>query len=125
MAFGCKTGGRKKGSLNKTTIARQAAVRHAEARMAANMPEGFKGDAHALLVAIYQDTSLPLPICLDAAKAAVKFEKPVLAATTFTKPDPLVDLTVDQLSELLRYCEMATGHQAEAEDLDQPVSMAA
>jgi hypothetical protein len=49
-------------------------MRDAEARMAANMPEGFKGDAHALLVAVYRDTSLPLPIRLDAAKAAVKFE---------------------------------------------------
>lgn len=61
------------------------------------MPEGFKGDAHALLVAVYRDTWLPLPIRIDAAKAAVKFEKTVLAATSFT----------------------------EAENPDQPVPMAA
>jgi hypothetical protein len=78
------------------------------------MPEGFKGDAHALLVAVYRDTSLPLPIRLDAAKAAVKFEKPVLAATTFTKPNSLGELTVDELRGLIRYCEMATGQQPEA-----------
>jgi hypothetical protein len=75
-------------------------MRDAEARMAANMPEGFEGDTHALLVAVYRDTSLPLPIRLDTAKAAVKFEKPALAATTFTKPDSLGELTVDELRGL-------------------------
>jgi hypothetical protein len=100
-------------------------MRDAEARMTANVPEGFKGDAHALLMAVYRDTSLPLPIHLDAAKAAVKFEKPVLAATTFTKPDPLGELSVDELRRLIRYCEMATGQHSEAEKPDQPVPIAA
>jgi hypothetical protein len=31
----------------------------------------FKGDAHALLVTIYQDQTLPLAMRLDAAKAAI------------------------------------------------------
>jgi hypothetical protein len=53
-------GGRKKGSLNKATIARQAALQDVQARMAAGMPEGFKRDTRALLVAVYRDVSLPL-----------------------------------------------------------------
>jgi hypothetical protein len=100
MAFGRKAGGRKKGSLNKATVARQQAMRDAEARLAANMPEGFAGDAHALLVAIYTDTALPIELRLDAAKAAVRFERPVLAATTLTNKDPFDDLTTDELRRL-------------------------
>jgi hypothetical protein len=38
----------------------------------------FRGDAHAFLKAIYQAHTLPLAMRLDAAKAAIWFEKPVL-----------------------------------------------
>ena len=40
----------------------------------------FNGDAHALLVMIYRDQTLPLVMRLDAAKAAISYETPVLAA---------------------------------------------
>jgi len=42
----------------------------------------FKGDAHAFLMMVYKDPSLPLALRLDAAKAAIPFEKPALAATS-------------------------------------------
>jgi hypothetical protein len=41
----------------------------------------FKGDAHAFLMMVYKDPSLPLALRLDAAKAAITFEKPALVAT--------------------------------------------
>lgn len=44
------------------------------------LPDAFKGDAHALLISVYKDPSHPLPLRLDAAKAAISFEKPKLAA---------------------------------------------
>lgn len=44
------------------------------------MPESFKGDAHALLMSVYKDVTHPLSIRLDAAKAAISYEKPRLAA---------------------------------------------
>ena len=39
----------------------------------------FQGDAHAFLMMVYKDPSLPLALRLDAAKAAIPFEKPALA----------------------------------------------
>jgi hypothetical protein len=54
-------------------------MRDAKARLAANIPEGFAGNAHGLLVAIYKDAARPIEVRLDAAKAAVRFERPVLA----------------------------------------------
>jgi hypothetical protein len=46
----------------------------------------FKGDAHAFLMMVYKDPSLPLALRLDAAKAAIPFEKPALPATWPASP---------------------------------------
>ena len=40
----------------------------------------FDGDAHAFLMLTYKDKSLPHNLRLDAAKAAIRFEKPALTA---------------------------------------------
>ena len=40
----------------------------------------FEGDAHAFLMLTYKDKSLPHNLRLDAAKAAIRFEKPALTA---------------------------------------------
>jgi len=50
--------------------------------IAAAIPGAFEGDAHALLVAIYKNPKQPIELRLDAAKAAIRFEKPALASTT-------------------------------------------
>jgi hypothetical protein len=47
----------------------------------------FKGNAHALLMAIYKDHTLPLALRLEAAKAAIPFEKSALAATSPASSD--------------------------------------
>ena len=61
----------------------------------------------------------------DAAKAAVKFEKPVLAATTFTKPDHVGELTVDEFRGLIRYCEMMETREAARRPIPIPDPTAA
>jgi hypothetical protein len=45
-------------------------------------PSAFKGTAHDLLVAIYQDESQDIAARIDAAKAAIGYEKPRLATNT-------------------------------------------
>jgi hypothetical protein len=80
MAIGVKTGGRKKGTPNRVTRARQEALARVEKLLAQAMGECFTADAHALLVAIYKDPSQPLIMRLDAAKAAIGYEKPKLSA---------------------------------------------
>jgi len=78
MARGFKTGGRKKGSRNRKTVLLKESGREALAK--ALGPDAFDGDAHSLLIAIYKDQSYPIELRLEAAKAAIRFEKPALAA---------------------------------------------
>src|SRR5215475_5820777 len=80
MARGFKTGGRKKGSKNKRTLLLEGAVRQSQDNAKRILgDETFEGDAHSLLVLIYKDNSLPLAVRLDAAKAAIRFEKPAMS----------------------------------------------
>jgi len=73
--------GRKKGSKNKRTLLLEertrALIDNAKEIIGGDL---FEGDAHALLIAIYKDNSLPLNLRLDAAKAAIRFEKPAMTA---------------------------------------------
>jgi hypothetical protein len=81
MARGFKTGGRQKGSKNKRTLLLEERTRalldNAKEIIGS---EPFDGDAHAFLILTYKDKSLPLNLRLDAAKAAIRFEKPALTA---------------------------------------------
>ncbi len=43
------------------------------------IPNCFKGDAHTFLMTVYKDQRHPLALRLDAAKTAIKYEKPALA----------------------------------------------
>ena len=77
---GKKTGGRVAGTPNKRK--RQAVVAEAIARVGETIPDAFAGDAHALLIATYKNPNLDLHVRLDAAKAALPYEKPRLQAVT-------------------------------------------
>jgi hypothetical protein len=77
---GERRGGRQKGAKNKRTRDLEERVREVSASIEAALPGAFKGDAHALLISVYKDPNHPLPLRLDAAKAAISFEKPKLAA---------------------------------------------
>src|SRR5215204_1573677 len=42
----------------------------------------YEGDAHSYLMTIYKNEGLPTDVRLDAAKAAVRFEKPAKTENT-------------------------------------------
>jgi hypothetical protein len=65
-----RRGGRQKGTPNKRTAAREQAV----AEMLNVIPEASQGDAHAFLMAIYKDPTMPVEMRIDAAKKAIHFE---------------------------------------------------
>lgn len=44
------------------------------------VPGAFVGDAHAFLMAVYKDPENLLGVRIDAAKAAIAFEKPRLSS---------------------------------------------
>ena len=76
-----KTGGRKAGTPNKRTVAlRTATATAAEQISAALGSEVFHGDAHALLMTVYKDLKQPIGLRMEAAKAALPYEKPRLAS---------------------------------------------
>src|SRR5215207_200818 len=77
-----KTGGRKAGTPNRRTreieaAARQTVEQVTEVLQAADM-QPFDGDAHALLVAVYKNPAQEWNIRVDAAKVAIRYEKPAL-----------------------------------------------
>src|SRR6476660_373879 len=81
--MGKKTGrprGRPSGARNHHTLEREQRIMEAASVIAELLPSAFKGDAHALLMAVYKDTTLPIQLRLDAAKSAIAYEKPRLAA---------------------------------------------
>ena len=86
--------GRPSGQPNKRTQAVADAVKQAAATLAEVIPGAFDGDAHAYLMAIYKDPSVPRELRIDAAKAAVRYEKPALSSMTATlthKPASALD----------------------------------
>jgi len=80
MARGYKTGGRKPGSKNRRTAKLEAATETAARTISEALGTAFDGDAHAFLMAVYKNEAYPVDVRIDAAKAAVRFEKPSLAS---------------------------------------------
>ena len=85
MARGAKPGerrgGRAKGTPNKRTAALEEATQRAAQVLAEELGEdAFPGDAHALLMAVYKDKRVDMPLRIEAAKAAAPYEKPRLNA---------------------------------------------
>jgi hypothetical protein len=102
---GERRGGRQRGAKNKRTQALEHAQAEAALKIAGALgPEAFDGDAHSLLMAVYKDTTQPMEFRLAAAKAAIGFEKPRLAAVE-TKIEGNLEfsrLSDDELEELIR-----------------------
>ncbi len=87
-AKGERRGGRQRGTPNKRT--RELARAQAEASekiTAALGATAFDGDAHALLVSVYRDTTQPTELRVTAARSALPFEKPRLASTELSGKD--------------------------------------
>jgi hypothetical protein len=128
LAKGKKTGGRKAGVPNRRTVFRKTALSVAAAIAAgpapklpkpsaseantnlalvsANNGEWHGRDAHSLLRWIYCNPDLPLEIRADAAKSAIRFEKPSLVASHVSHSsapsrEMIARMTVDQIKALL------------------------
>lgn len=96
MARGFKSGGRKPGSKNKRTVEleqKQQAI--VETICDAMNVKVFEGDAHTFLMSVYKNPANKIELRVDAAKAALRFEKPQLASIE-TKSD----VTVSYVAEL-------------------------
>ncbi len=76
--------GRPRGSKNRRTQALEAALDEAKALLKEKVPPHVDVDAHGLLVAVYQDPRMPVTVRIEAARAALRVEKPSLAATALT-----------------------------------------
>lgn len=74
--------GRPKGAKNKRTAATERAAAEAAEQIGGAIPGAFDGDAHALLMTVYKDPLKEWPLRVDAAKAAIRYEKPALASAT-------------------------------------------
>ena len=108
MAYGFKTGGRKKGVKNKRTRRIESAARRllddAKGVLRDQGAKLFEGDAHALMVLTYKNPALPLDIRMDAAKAAIRFEKPAFTQTAVdltVRPVRADDLSDDELAAII------------------------
>lgn len=89
--MGEKTGrprGRPPGAKNRRTEQREQKTAEAAAQIAEALgPEAFEGDAHAFLVAVYKSPANDLHQRIDAAKAAIRYEKPALATVDLGNKD--------------------------------------
>lgn len=84
--------GKKRGGSRgptRRTIANRAAHDLAVTYLREKIPNAFQYDAHALLCAVYMDPRFPIGRRIDAAKAALPYEKPSLASIKqeITGPD--------------------------------------
>lgn len=76
-----KPRGRPPGVKNKRTEERERKAAEAAAQIAEALgPEAFDGDAHAFLVAVYKNPLNELNHRIDAAKAAIRYEKPAMSS---------------------------------------------
>jgi hypothetical protein len=74
------------GRASKARLALSTLALEAKAKEAAKKIEtalggkAFDGDSHALLMAVYKNVDYPMELRMDAAKAAIRFEKPALSS---------------------------------------------
>ena len=111
---GERRGGRSVGIANKRTVEREQALTDAARMIESTLPDAFAGNAHAVLMAIYKDPRQPIELRLDAAKAAIRYEKPALAATTVEVRDPLASMTTEHLEALHRLALAAVDEEEPA-----------
>ena len=105
MAIGRKTGGgSRKGSPNRKTTARARAAARIKNLAAVLGDDAFTGDALGLLQLTYKNVQLPIELRIDAARAAIAYERPRLSAVMANVDS---GLTLEQL--VIRSREHAPG----------------
>src|SRR6266852_1806297 len=88
--MGTRTGyprGRPKGAKNKRTAEREAAMKEMAAQIGKAVGGAFEIDALAYLMSVYKDPSKPENVRIDAAKAAIRYERPALAPVEQGRPE--------------------------------------
>lgn len=98
--MGVRTGrprGRPPGAANKSTLERQKKLDEIASQIGAAIDDAFEGDSHAFLMAVYKNPALPMNVRLDAAKAAISYEKPKLASVEHSSDSdsPLFPSTIE------------------------------
>jgi hypothetical protein len=99
-----------------------ATARAAEQISATLGSEVFHGDAHALLTTVYKDPKQPIGLRIEAAKAALPYEKPRLASSNENKivdefdgmSDQEIEAWLDERAEArvkMRHRDAATSGQ--------------
>lgn len=81
----------------------------AAAAISAVIDKPFEGDAHALLMAVYKDPKHDLALRVDAAKAAIKFEKPALSSVQAAVALTVEEMTEEQLNDAIARDAAAAG----------------
>jgi hypothetical protein len=92
--------GRPKGAKNKRTAEREAATKEIAAQIEKSVGGAFEGDALAYLMSVYKDPLKPENLRIDAAKAAIRYERPALAPVAQAPESDFVPL-----AERLAYYE--------------------
>src|SRR5262249_55671435 len=90
-AGGPKTGGRQLGTPNKRTGELKRAVAAAAERMNELITGAFQGDAQAHFGLLYKDPKVDARVRLDAARAAIGYEKPRQASVEVTNRPGALD----------------------------------
>jgi hypothetical protein len=78
---------------NKRTAERETAMKELAAQIGKAVGSAFEGDALAYLMSIYKDPSKPENLRIDAAKAAIRYERPALAPVEHATDSDFVPLT--------------------------------
>ena len=68
--------GRPPGSRNKRNIEADKKIAEGAMTIEDAIPDAFKGDAHALLMAIYKNPMMPIQLRIEAAARALPFRSP-------------------------------------------------
>jgi len=104
MAIGKKTGGRKKGTPNKATARMKLAARKMFDEFTASAGDKvFQGDALTFIQCVYKNLDLDLDTRLQAANAALRFERPALQANAvaMSVTGRIEDMTDEQLKAVI------------------------
>lgn len=114
--MGKRTGkpkGRPKGAKNLKSEAHRKLVESTAEKLRATIPNMFDGTSHMLLMSIYKDMDQPMPVRLDAAKAAIRYETPALASIESKKNEDqfaeeqkakYADMDVIEIARRVAFC---------------------
>lgn len=89
--MGVRTGkprGRPAGAKSTRTVEREREIAEVAKVIESALERPFTGDAHTLLMTVYKDEAQPIERRIDAAKAAIAYEKPKLASVDNTHAGP-------------------------------------